>query len=168
MSRTFDLEAPDHFTAGAIGPPGQRVFYLQAREAGQVLTLKCEKEQVSVLGEYLARLLGSRPGGRPAAAPGPDLLEPVEAAWAVGSLGVGFEQGRQRIVIEATELLEEGATGDPATARFRITREQAAAFVERTRALVRAGRPLCPVCSQPRDPAAHLCPRANGHPPAPA
>ncbi|RPH85352.1 MAG: DUF3090 family protein, partial [Candidatus Rokuibacteriota bacterium] len=39
MSASFQLEAPDHFTAGAVGSPGQRVFYLQAREADTMVTL---------------------------------------------------------------------------------------------------------------------------------
>lgn len=54
---SFEIDAPDHFTAGAVGPPGQRVFYLQSREAGRVLTLKVEKEHVRALAEYLAGLL---------------------------------------------------------------------------------------------------------------
>ena len=57
MSASFDLESPDHFTAGAVGPPGQRVFYLQARQERTVVTLKSEKEQVRALGEYLAEIL---------------------------------------------------------------------------------------------------------------
>jgi uncharacterized repeat protein (TIGR03847 family) len=48
-------------------------------------------------------------------------------------------------------------------ARFRITRAQAAAFVERAQELMKAGRPTCPVCSRPMDPEGHVCPRANGH-----
>jgi hypothetical protein len=31
VSASFEFDGPDHFTAGAMGPPGQRVFYLQAR-----------------------------------------------------------------------------------------------------------------------------------------
>ena len=54
---SFELDAPDHFTAGAIGPPGQRVFYLQSREGGRVITLKVEKEHVRALAEYLGGLL---------------------------------------------------------------------------------------------------------------
>ena len=50
MSRSFELAAPDHFTAGAVGRPGERVFYLQAREAHRLVTLKCEKEHVRALG----------------------------------------------------------------------------------------------------------------------
>ncbi len=33
-SPSFELKAPDLFTAGTVGPPGQRVFYLQ-REGGE-------------------------------------------------------------------------------------------------------------------------------------
>ena len=56
MSASYDLERPDHFTAGAVGAPGQRVFYLQAREGRTLVTLKSEKEQVRALGDYLSTL----------------------------------------------------------------------------------------------------------------
>lgn len=162
MSASFDLQAPDHFTVGAIGPPGERVFYLQAREAGTVVTLKVEKEQVRALGVYLAKLgekLGASGGEVP---PGPALLEPVLPVWAVASIEVGYDQAGGRVLIGATEFPEEEET-QAAAARFLITREQAAAFVERARELVKAGRPICPMCREPMDPSGHVCPRANGH-----
>jgi len=40
MSTSFEFLSPDHFTAGAVGQPGQRIFYLQSREKGQLVTLK--------------------------------------------------------------------------------------------------------------------------------
>lgn len=186
MSESFDLEAPDHFTAGAIGPAGKRVFYLQGREGGVVVTLKAEKEQVNALADYLAGLL-EKLADAPAAVPSAGtLLEPVDPVWTVGSLGVGYEQDKSRIVIVAHELVEreetdeaeeeEGVSEEPdaveaseddeeagAAARFHITPAQAATFVARARALVTAGRPICPMCSQPKDPAGHACPRSNGH-----
>jgi uncharacterized repeat protein (TIGR03847 family) len=201
VNPSFDLDAPDHFTAGAVGRPGERVFYLQARQDGQIVTLKAEKEQVAALGEYLAGLIAkmAAESGEPAPAPAAadmDLLEPVEAAWAVGSIGVGYDEGRGRIIVVAGEdtgpeeddggetteetaeeriaaaVAEAEGEGEDAAeetgpggaeARFRITGEQAAAFVERAREVVRAGRPVCPLCSQPKDPAGHVCPRSNGH-----
>jgi uncharacterized repeat protein (TIGR03847 family) len=177
VSDSFQLDGPDHFTAGAVGPPGQRVFYLQARQAGRVVTLKCEKEQVAALGEYLGGVLARLPGDAATAADKRELLEPIEAEWPVGSLGVGYDGDRDRIVVVANERIEddaedddaetEGKTGatapDPASARFAITRAQAAAFVERARTLQRAGRPTCPMCGEPKDPAGHVCPRSNGH-----
>src|SRR5205809_1073163 len=78
------------------------------------------------------------------------------------SLGLGWDEKRQRIVVVAESVVDEEGE-EPATARFAITRAQAAAFVERTESLVKAGRPICPMCSQPRDPAGHVCPRSNGH-----
>ena len=54
---SFEVDSPDHFAAGAVGPPGQRVFYLQSRDAGRLITLKVEKEHVRALAEYLGGLL---------------------------------------------------------------------------------------------------------------
>jgi uncharacterized repeat protein (TIGR03847 family) len=174
VSASFQLDGPVHFTAGAVGPPGQRVFYLQAREAETTVTLKCEKEQVAALAEYLGGLLARLPSGSESPEEKRELLQPFEAAWPVGSLGVGYDGDRDRIVVVANERVEPddeeeagepdrpGAT-EPASARFAITRAQAAAFVERARVLQRAGRPTCPMCGEPKDPAGHVCPRSNGH-----
>jgi uncharacterized repeat protein (TIGR03847 family) len=169
VSESFQLDRPDHFTAGTVGVPGQRVFHLQGREGRALVTLKCEKEQVSALGEYLAGLLAKLPAGAGGEAAGAGaLLEPVEAAWAVGSIGVGYDEASGRIVVVASEAVEEEEEGgtpaaEPASARFAITRAQASAFVERARALVKAGRATCPMCGEPKDPSGHVCPRANGH-----
>lgn len=162
MSASFDLERPDHFTAGAVGPPGERVFYLQAREAEQVVTLKCEKEQVRALGDYLASLLQKMPEPATTGADA-ELLEPLDAAWDVASLGVGYDKAKDRIVVVANQAVEEEEGAEPATARFAISRAQATGFVERSRALVEAGRPICPLCSLAMDPEGHMCPRRNGH-----
>jgi uncharacterized repeat protein (TIGR03847 family) len=163
MSDSFELDAPDHFTTGAVGPPGQRVFYMQARQSGRLVTLKCEKEQVRALAEYVGGLLAKLPEGAGDETSDPTLIEPVDAVWMVAALGVGYDQDSDRVVLEARELLEEEGEEEPAVARFHITRGQAAAFVEQVRELVRAGRPICPACSQPKDPDGHVCPRSNGH-----
>ena len=168
MSESFDFEKPDFFTAGAVGDPGQRVFYLQARERRRLITLKCEKEQVRALAEYLSGLitkLGAPKGKMPSDL---DLLPFAEPAWIVATLGVGYDEENERIIVDAHELFEEEEEGqraaeEPASARVRITREQAQAFVERAKELMKGGRPPCPVCSGPIDPAGHICPRSNGH-----
>jgi uncharacterized repeat protein (TIGR03847 family) len=54
LDASFDFERPDRFTTGTVGEPGQRVFYLQARQGRQLVTLKTEKEQVRALAEHLA------------------------------------------------------------------------------------------------------------------
>jgi len=163
MSDSFELDAPDHFTTGAVGPPGQRVFYMQARQEGRLVTLKCEKEQVRALADYVAGLLAKLPTGGGDETADTALLEPIDVVWTIAALGVGYDQDDDRVVLEARELLEEEGPEEPAVARFHITRGQAAAFVEQVRELVRTGRPICPACSQPKDPDGHVCPRSNGH-----
>ena len=44
----------------------------------------------------------------------------------------------------------------------RLPPGMARAFSKRAQAVVGAGRPSCPFCGGPVDPAGHLCPRANG------
>jgi uncharacterized repeat protein (TIGR03847 family) len=166
MGLSFDFDAPDHFTAGAVGPPGQRVFYLQAQQSTSLVTLKCEKEQVRALADYLERLLAALPGGGGAEAEDETgLIEPVEAAWIVSALGAGYDQQSDRVLVEARELQEdeEETSEEPAVGRVALTRAQTAIFIARVRALMRAGRPICHVCHQPMDPDGHVCPRTNGH-----
>jgi uncharacterized repeat protein (TIGR03847 family) len=162
MSGAFELDSPDHFTAGTVGPPGQRVFYVQAREGRRLVTLKSEKEQVRALAEYLSTLLERLPGTGEAAPKTLALIEPVQEAWAVGTIGVGYDEATGRVVVVFTGVVEEEGE-EPPTARFAVTRAQAVAFVERARELVRAGRPICPMCSNAIDPGGHVCPRSNGH-----
>ena len=165
MSQSFELQAPDHFTAGAVGNPGQRVFYLQAREAGSLLTLKTEKEHVRGLAEYLEGLLAKSPVAPEEVPHDFALLEPVDPAWSVGAIGVGYDEGEDRFIVVVNELVseEEGEAEEGATARIRVTRAQAAGFVARARELMQASRPTCQVCGGPIDPGGHLCPRRNGH-----
>jgi uncharacterized repeat protein (TIGR03847 family) len=170
MSESFQLDGPEHFTTGTVGRPGQRTFYLQAREGRTLITLKCEKEQIVALAEYLSGLLARLPGRAVPAAEKAELLQPIESAWDVGSLGVGYDGDSDRIVVVANERATEDeddeettAARELASARFAISRAQAAAFVERARLLQKAGRPTCPMCGEPKDPAGHVCPRSNGH-----
>ena len=41
-------DAPDRFVAGTVGSPGERTFFLQAREGNRITSVACEKQQVSV------------------------------------------------------------------------------------------------------------------------
>src|SRR3989442_4587612 len=131
MSASFDFDAPDHFTAGAVGPVGERVFYVQGRQKGQLVTLKSEKEQVRALATYLAQMLDKLPTASEPTPQSLDLVEPVDAAWPVASLGLGWDEGRQRLVVVAESVVEE-AGEEPATAPFAITRAQSAAIVAPT------------------------------------
>jgi uncharacterized repeat protein (TIGR03847 family) len=165
MGSSFDLPEPDRFTAGTVGPPGQRVFYLQAGAEGHVVTLRLEKAQVAALAQYLASVLADLATPDLTSLPAElDLVEPVVAEWVVGQIGVVFDEDRDRMVVQAEELLEEEADDtDRGVARFALTRAQVAAFVARAAELVAAGRPPCPLCARPMDPAGHACIKTNGH-----
>jgi len=114
MSASFAFDAPDHFTVGAVGQPGKRTFYLQGRQAETLVTLKCEKEQVGALAEYVAGLLVRlKTMDRPAAKDMP-LLEPVDSLWDVGAVGVGYDEQADRILVVANEAVEEATTEDEA------------------------------------------------------
>jgi len=164
VSEGYDLSAPDRITVGTVGPVGERLFLLQCRQGPVVLTLKIEKQQVATVADYLARIVRGeqRPGHLPEDL---DLEEPFEPAWAVGTIGVSYDEADDRVILVIEELLPEEETG--AIARLSLSREQAAAFAIRATGLVESGRPPCPLCGSPLDPSGHECPRTNGHrPPA--
>jgi len=112
---------------------------------------------------------------------------PVDEEFRVGTLGLAFDVDTTTVVIEAIEAGEgdaevelgeddEDADDDPIDddeddepdddldrLRVRLTPEATRAFIDRARRVVAAGRPPCPLCGQPLDPAGHLCPRHNGY-----
>lgn len=162
MSEGYDLSEPDRFTVGTVGPVGQRLFLLQCRKGDLLLTLKVEKQQVSVLADYLAQIV--RDQQRPGHLPDEGVLEePTDPSWAVGTVGVTYDESDDRVVVVIEELVPEDESG--AIARLSITREQAAAFAIQAIKLVESGRPPCPLCGSPLDPSGHECPRTNGHRP---
>jgi uncharacterized repeat protein (TIGR03847 family) len=163
VTDAFDLSA-DRLCVGTVGPVGSRLFLIQCRQGETLLTLKVEKQQVAAMGELLARVVKDqqRPGHLPE---DQELEEPVEPAWAIGTIGVSYDEAEDRVVLVIEELVPEGEVG--AIARVSITREQAAAFTIQATRLVESGRPPCPLCGSPLDPSGHECPRTNGHrPPA--
>jgi uncharacterized repeat protein (TIGR03847 family) len=164
VSLSFEFSEPDLFTTGAVGPPGERIFFLQAREGTQVASLKLEKQQVAALADYLAEQLADTPETAARTVGDLTLLEPAVPEWIVGPLGIAYDDDVDRFVLVAEELVEapDAERGiEPATARFRLRRDQIAAFVDHARQVVEAGRPPCILCGQPVDPAGHACPRNN-------
>ena len=180
MSTSFELLATERITVGTVGVPGQRLFFVQARQGDELVTLKLEKVQVAALAAWIAKTLEDLP----AIGELPNDLEPEpfeETAWTVGSLGGSYDIDSDRIVLIATELTaddtdddnEDDEEDDPfaapsgAVARLGATREQMAALAIRGTSLISSGRPPCPLCGYPIDPTGHACPRTNGHrPPA--
>lgn len=180
MSRQlFFFDQPRRFVVGTVGQPGERVFFLQAVDQGRVVSVALEKSQVSVLAERLEQLLdevSSRDGFEFPDAVSPDtepLESPIDEEFRVAAMGLAYDSETGLIVIEAqapgesaeeaeSTLLEETEEG-PDALRVRLAHQAAAEFIERARRVISAGRPPCPLCNQPLDPAGHVCPRSNGY-----
>ena len=119
--RMFVFDPPDRFVAGTVGKPGSRTFFLQARRAGQVVSVILEKVQVAVLAERLGVLLDELEarGITGAADPTADdqpLEEPLNEAFRATTLTLGWDGEAERILVEARagddDDEDEGDEGD--------------------------------------------------------
>jgi hypothetical protein len=55
--RRYLFDPPDRCVAGTVGDPGDRTFFLQARDGPRVVSVVLEKVQVAVLADRLGELL---------------------------------------------------------------------------------------------------------------
>jgi uncharacterized repeat protein (TIGR03847 family) len=180
-----NFDPPERFVAGTVGPPGQRTFFLQARTGTRVTSVALEKQQVAVLAERIDELLDelirSDEGESTIPAVSPVALEdaapleqPIVEEFRAGTMTLSWDGEDERIVLEVFPFTEE-AVVDPETPEEEVEEPEpeeilhvrlppglARAFSKRAQAVVSAGRPPCPFCGGPVDPAGHLCPRANG------
>jgi uncharacterized repeat protein (TIGR03847 family) len=163
---------PDRVVVGTVGEPGQRTFYLQARSGSAITSVVVEKAQVSVLADRMEEMLDDvvRRSGGTAAVPAvtPERVDdlgpldvPLDEEFRVGALSLAWLSDDGRVEVVAREAAEDEE--DSPTMTIQLTGAQARAFIARTRAVVSAGRPPCPFCAQPLDPAGHICPRQNGY-----
>jgi uncharacterized repeat protein (TIGR03847 family) len=170
--QVYELNPVTHITAGAVGQPGQRVFYLQAVGTAETVTLIVEKLQVEALAQSITQMVAelrqkfpglaeAEAGYRPEAMA---LKVPLDPAFRVGQLGLGYDADRDLMVLVAQEITtEERGPEEAGVARLFATRAQMLALSEHGQAIVRQGRPICGLCGQPMDLGGHFCPRSNGH-----
>jgi uncharacterized repeat protein (TIGR03847 family) len=196
----IELETVDSLGAGAVGDPGEREFFLQARTESAQLTVLVEKEQVALLATEAVAFLDRIAEDYPEEPTEPrepvvrqaGLREPTVPLFRARLIGLGFDPEREMVLIElrerSSEDEEEGealpsqaedatpelpdvpheAVADPTdeeeegyVARIYATRGQVRAMAAKGAEAVAAGRPLCPLCDMPMDPAGHRCPRWN-------
>ena len=194
MAEEIEFNEIDALAAGAVGEPGEREFFIQARTESTQLTVLVEKEQVALLAAeavtFLDRIADDFPE-EDDEAPKQNLREPTVPLFRARLIGLGFDPERERVLIELRERPsgeeeeeEEGErpAGERASAggvtppvasepmemeeegyvaRIYATRSQVRAMAARGAAAVAAGRPPCPLCDMPMDPAGHRCPRWN-------
>ena len=180
----IELDPVDRITAGAIGEPGQRTFYLQGRQSERLVTIVVEKQQVELLAASLVEIL-ARSGKETGQGPPEEemgLEEPIVPEWRAGRLSVGYDEDRDLVLLECEELgatledddededdeedelfAESDAEEERARVRFWATREQALALARHGAEVAAAGRPRCELCGNPMNPEGHICPALNGH-----
>ncbi len=180
-------DSPDRFVAGTVGQPGERTFFLQAREGNRITSVVVEKQQVSVLAEHLERVLDEvlrRTSGAVEVPPPVERAEdnspldaPITEEFRVGTMTIAWDPSVNKVVIELfsnVDRAEEDEPPEPAPETgeevdadevivVKISPAYARDFIARAQALVAAGRPACPFCLQPIDADGHICPRANGY-----
>lgn len=183
------FDPPERFVAGTVGEPGQRTFFLQARDGLRITSVALEKQQVQILGERVDELLDElmAAGGVasliPAITPveevdtGP-LDQPIVEEFRAGTITLSWDSEDERVVVEVFPVVEvvvqieadeddlvDLPIDEPEPEELfvvRLTPTQARIFATRAASVVSAGRPSCQFCGGPVDPGGHLCPRANG------
>lgn len=133
---SFDLLEVRSFTAGTVGPAGERVFYLQALTDVETVSVRLEKGQVQALATAIDQLLDDVGADTESTRPA-DLVEPVTELWTVAALGVGWDAEDERLVVVAQELVEDD---EPAEGRIHLRADQARGFVDHAVFLVEYGR----------------------------
>ena len=178
--QVYLFDRPTRFVAGTVGQPGDRTFYLQAsdgrphgeRGAGEDAGRRCSPTG------WPSCSTRSPPGPARSSRAEADvddlepLTAPVDEEFRVAAMGLAWDGESAAVVVEAVAAGEEPIDEDailsdsdegPDALRVTITPGAARAFVARARRVVAAGRPGCPLCSLPLDPAGHVCPRQNGY-----
>jgi uncharacterized repeat protein (TIGR03847 family) len=175
-SFAYDLNPVQHIVADAVGEPGKRTFFLQGRSGSTTVSLVMEKQEVANLAISILQLLEELeekypdlPPVRSAKGKTIKVEQPVEPAFRVGQLIVGYDEDEDMVwvIAKAMVLNEEGNLVDPSSdeapaVRFVATREQVRALSEHALEVVAKGRPTCPLCGRPIDREGHFCPRSDG------
>ncbi|MCX6499665.1 MAG: DUF3090 domain-containing protein [Arthrobacter sp.] len=177
-TRVHEFAWPDRVVVGTIGLPGARTFYLQVRAGKQIVSIALEKQQSALLAEKIDEILDqlitvegnpfSVPTSTPIELVDNDQLEAVQEQFRTGAMSLGWDPTTAQVVIEAYPITDvdaddndESLDKDGADAAemllVRMPVGTARAFAKRTRDIVGAGRPACPLCGYPIDADGHIC-----------
>lgn len=172
-SRTFYLQVRDGARSASVALEKEQSALL-AEKIDEILDqlMAHEGNRFSVPATTPAELVDDDP-----------LDQPVEEQFRAGSMRLGWDPSTAQVIIEAFPLVEpladldDEADADSAVVELdgalpvqdeddlepgevllvRIPVGTARAFVQRTRRVVLAGRPACPLCGEPVDEDGHVC-----------
>jgi uncharacterized repeat protein (TIGR03847 family) len=172
----MELGPVDRITTDAVGEPGERTFYIQARAGRELVTVIVEKQQVQLLAASVLELMEDTPATEAVPdEPAMALEEPLDPRWRAGRLSIGFDQDRDLFLLEVEEFqpeLEDLDVDDPGSIVPEIEPEsiriwaspaQMLALSRHGAAVAARGRPTCQFCGNPIDAEGHACPAMNGH-----
>ena len=186
--RIIDFDMPDRFATGTVGKPGDRTFFLQARQGPRMTTVMLEKEQVAVLADRVLAVIDEvERRGLAAIDAGPagliderPLEQPLDEAFRVGTMIIAWDEDVDRLVVEARSITFDAGAGEvalgpdeefededipddapigPDVLRVRLTPYMAQQFARRANSVVAGGRPTCPYCGQVLERTGHFCSR---------
>src|SRR5438105_2423271 len=115
----IELDPVDRITADAIGTPGNRSFYLQARQGDRLITILLEKEQVLLLAQNIIQILRRIGADSDDVTPDdvtPDdvtpedqmsLEEPIEPEFRAGGMEIAYHQDRDLFRLDIAETRDD-------------------------------------------------------------
>jgi uncharacterized repeat protein (TIGR03847 family) len=168
----IDINPVDWITIDAIGQPGERTFYIQAKKEDQTMTILVDKLQVQTLcvgaEQFLQEIVQKFANLKPSSA---DYVEekmhiqpPVDPFFRAGEIGLSYDSEEDRAILVIREILTDQASEEEINeVHFWCSRAQLAAVSRWGIEVASRGRPVCPQCGEPMDPSGHLCPKKNGH-----
>lgn len=175
----IEYDPVERFVVGTVGEPGDRSFFLQARQGNRLTSVLLEKSQVVAVIERLVQLLRElkriNPGFSIPPHPGDDapLEQPIAEEFRVGLISLAWLSDREMVSIDLEATFEEDGESEilferepdnaPDLLHVVLTASQTDAFIRRATNVINAGRLPCPFCGLPLDPRGHVCPRANGY-----
>jgi uncharacterized repeat protein (TIGR03847 family) len=165
----YEIFAPDRFIVGTVGAPGERAFYVQAKKDKQVFSVAIEKDQVRAILARLEIIIAGIKRSNPFEiveniAPDDQPLDsPVDAIFVTGAISISWDDQIKVVIFEFYEITSQDKDEESEVLVISVKLGAAQSFVQRSKAVVNAGRLPCPFCSIPIDPRGHLCPRANGY-----
>jgi uncharacterized repeat protein (TIGR03847 family) len=144
----YEFDPVTHITAGAVGTPGHRTFYIQAERGLDRVTLLCEKQQVEALTEAIDEMVENlekefgltRHQDLFVDEIAMTIKEPLEPLFRVGAMGLGYDANRDRILLVAQEALDDEQNRDPLEARLFATRAQMQILGSYARDVIARGR----------------------------
>jgi uncharacterized repeat protein (TIGR03847 family) len=184
--QVYNLNPVYYASAGCIGEPGEREFFIQGSKDGIIACVSLEKQQlehISIDAMEFLNLIGKEFGEEEMASPEDfDLAEmvlPVPALFRVRSTSILFDEHSSLVtlilrkseidtVIDFDEsktdsdysVIEDSLVEDMVL-RLTMTRQQLRALAVQGQSSISKGRETCQFCFLPKDLSGHLCPRMN-------